>query len=136
MFYRHSKKVGFNSKIYIYLRALNRRVTWSDLPCRFVGVFFLVFFFFFFLVYHLNLLLGDRIQEWGEEGNRISILSYHYLVGQKWPGPEASSGDAKERMDSGCSWDLELMTTDPFLAPGFMEYNFSTDWDGGRMVSR
>ena len=91
--------------------------------------------FFFFLVYHLNLLLGDRIQEWGEEGNRISIRG-HYLVGQKWPGPEASSGDAKERMDSGCSWDLELMTTDPFLAPGFMEYNFSTDWDGGRMVSR
>ena len=114
MFYRHGKKVGFNSKyIFIYLRALNRRVTWSDLPCRFVGGFFLVVFFFF-LVYHLILLLGDRVQEWGEEGNRISIRG-HYLVGQKRPGPEASSGDANETVDSGCSWDLELVTADPDL---------------------
>ena len=60
MFYRHGKKVGFNSKyIFIYLRALNRRVTWSDLPCRFVGVFFFGGFFFFGISPHFTVRRQD-----------------------------------------------------------------------------
>ena len=72
------------------------------------------FFFFFFLVNHLNLLLGDRIQERGEEGKRISIRG-HYLAGQQRPGPGSSRGEGKERTDAGCSWDLEPTAADPNL---------------------
>lgn len=67
MSYRRGKKFGFNSK--------------NNIPKSFKQDSNMVWFFFFFLVNHLDLLLGDRIQELGGERNRIPIRRPLYSRG-------------------------------------------------------